>query len=139
MREKSSLFIWIECSLNRIIHGENSHWRKFSISEISLQSIEDLTIPLSILFFGFLLHRLNCLRIRAAPPEEEDLKRSSRYSLFPLGVIINRQAKHKYLLNKLTQSHSHHHLLFSYLIILFLLSNWETDLHWLTIIHWYLP
>ena len=33
MREKSSLFIWIECSLNRIIHGENSHWREFSISE----------------------------------------------------------------------------------------------------------
>ena len=93
MREKSSLFIWIECSLNRIIHGENSHWREFSISEISLQSIVDLTIPLSSPFLFFLLHKLNCLRIRAATSGEEDLKRSSRYSLFPLGVIINRPSQ----------------------------------------------
>ena len=43
----------LNASLNRIIHGENSHWREFSISEISLQSIVDLTIPLSSLFLGF--------------------------------------------------------------------------------------
>ena len=53
----------------------------------------DLTIPLSSPFLFFLLHKLNCLRIRAATSGEEDLKRSSGYSLFPLGVIINRPSQ----------------------------------------------
>ena len=77
----------------------------------------EITIPLSISFLCFLIHKLNCLRIRAATSAEREREIKKDFISFSLLELIVKPL-HKYLLNKLTQSQSFiiflsYHLIFT--------------------------